>query len=164
MGEDWRAAKAVELRARMGWCFARLLECGVAAAVAEVADGSSARSHIAAEEWERVMRSRPVEGVPDRGGSMNAFLMDVGVGGVRPIPLLTRVLPLLEPEPSRRPEDEAGRRKFMPMPEARETLRLPFVLLAMPETSTSSQARTSSSASWRTRTAESWSTSQRIRS
>jgi hypothetical protein len=95
---------------------------------------------------------------------MNVFFKLVGVGGVNPIPLPTRVLPVLEPEPSRRPADEAGRRKFMPTADARLTLRLPFEPLLIPESSTSSQAPTSSSAICRTRTAESCSMSQLMRS
>jgi hypothetical protein len=94
---------------------------------------------------------------------MNVFFRLVGVGGVRPIPEPTSVDPVLEPEPSRRPAEEAGRRRFMPA-DARLMLRLPFEPLLMPDSSTSSHARTSSSAIWRTRTAESCSMSQLMRS
>lgn len=156
---DCKAANEVELRARRGG-FVRFPGEG---ATVE----SSARSHMAAEDCDRVMRSRPVPGavgVFDKGGSMRPFFNDVGVGGVRPIPLPTRVLPVLDPEPSRRPDEEAGRRRFMPTPEARETLRFPLVLLLIPDSSTSSQARTSSSAICRTNTALSWSISQLMRS
>jgi len=157
---DWRAAKEVELRARAGG-FERPDEEGGRTAV-----GSSARSHIAVEDWERVMRWSPrwPVGVPDMGGSMKVDLRELGVGGVRPMPLLTSVEPVLEPEPSRRPAEEAGRRRFMPTVEARLRLRLPLDPLLMPESSTSSQARTSSSAIWRTNTAESCSMSQLMRS
>lgn len=138
---DWRAAKDVVLRAKTG-AF-RPEDVGAA-------DGSSARSHMAAVDCERVMRSRPlldIVGVLDMGGSINVFFIDVGVGGVRPRPLPTKVEPVLEPDPSRLPEDEAGRRKFMPMPDARDTLRFPLKFFDMPDTSISSQARMSSSAS-----------------
>jgi len=50
---DWRAAKEVELRARAGG-FERPDEEGGRTAV-----GSSARSHIAVEDCERVMRWSP---------------------------------------------------------------------------------------------------------
>lgn len=138
---DCNAAKDVELRASIGG-FVRPPEEGATL-------GSSARSHIAAEDCERVMRSRPLltmVGVLDKGGNIRPFFIDVGVGGVRPIPLPTRVLPVLDPEPSRRPDEDGGRRRFRPTPEARDTLRLPLILLPIPDISTSSQARTSSSA------------------
>lgn len=147
----------MELRVRLG-VLDRLDDEGAA-------DGSSVRSHIAVV-WLRVMRSLPLPtsvGVPDMGGSMKVFLRLVGVGGVKPIPL-TNVLPLLEPDPSRLPDVEAGRRKFRPMPEARDRLRLPFDPVVMPETSTSLQVRTSSSAICRTKTAGSCPMSQLIRS
>jgi hypothetical protein len=151
---DCRAAKEVELRARAGG-FERPDEGGTA-------EGSSARSHIAVEDCDLVIRSRPV-GV-FMGGSINVDLRELGVGGVRPMPLPTSVEPVLEPDPSRRPADEAGRRRFMPTAEARLMLRLPFDPLLIPESSTSSHARTSSSAICRTNTAESCSMSQLIRS
>jgi hypothetical protein len=156
--EDCRAANDVEDLARAGG-FERPDEGR--------AEGSSARSHIAVEDCERVTRSRPLPsavGVEAMGGNMNVFFKLVGVGGVRPIPEPTRVDPVLEPEPSRRPAEEAGRRRFMPTAEARLILRLPFDPLLMPESSTSSQARTSSSAICRTSTAESCSISQLMRS
>jgi hypothetical protein len=156
---DCKAAKDVVLRARMGG-LERPPDEGAAM-------GSSARSHIAAVDCDRVIRSRPLPtsvGVLDSGGSIRPFFSDVGVGGVRPMPLPTRVLPVLDPEPSRRPEEDTGRRKLRPTPEARDTLRLPLMPFIMPETSTSSQARTSSSAIWRTKTAVSCSMSQLMRS
>lgn len=87
-----------------------------------------------------------------------------GVGGVRPMLEPTSVDPVLEPEPSRRPADEVGRRRFIPMPEARDTLRLPFELVPRLLRSTSSQARTNSSAICRTKTAASCSTKPLMRS
>lgn len=128
---DWRAAKEVVARVR-GAGFRPPDEGGAA-------EGSSARSHMAAVDCDRVIRSRPLltnVGVFVMGGSMNVFLRLVGVGGVRPMPLLTNVLPELEPEPSRRPAEEAGRRRLMPMPEARDRLRFPFEPVTMPEIST----------------------------
>lgn len=94
------------------------------------------------------MRSRPLPsrvGVGGMGGTGGIAKVDFrlfGVGGVMPD---TRVEPVLEPEPARVPELEAGRRK----PDARELLRL----------ETESHARTSSPAICRTRTA--WSCSER---
>lgn len=152
---DCKAAKEVELRARAGG-FERPDEGGTA-------EGSSARSHIAVDDCDLVMPPRPV-GVLAMGGSINVDLSELGVGGVNPMPLPTSVEPVLEPEPSRRPADEAGRRRFMPIAEARLRLRLPFDPLLIPECSTSSHARTSSSAICRTNTAESCSISQLIRS
>ena len=92
-------------------------------------------------DWLRAIRSRPVPtrvGVDGSGGMANVLLRLFGVGGVMPD---ARVEPVLEPDPARVPELEAGRRK----PEARDVLRL----------ATLSQAWTSSPAIWRTRTAES---------
>jgi hypothetical protein len=166
--EDWReavgvpvgprAANEVEERARTGGCFERPDEAG--------AVGSSARSHIVVD-WLRVMRSLPlpaIVGVPDMIGMVKDPFKLFGVGGVRPITELTRVEPELEPEPSRRPAEEVGRRRFMPIPEARDKLRLPFEPVPMLLRSTSSHARTSSSAICRTRTAPSCSMSQLMRS
>jgi hypothetical protein len=153
-----RAAKDVDERARTGGCFERLEDDG--------AVGSSARSHIVVD-WLREMRSRPLPpsvGVPDMMGIVNEPLRLFGVGGVRPITELTSVDPELDPEPSRRPADEVGRLRFMPIPEARDKLRLPFEPVPMLWRSTSSQARTSSSAICRTKTAPSCSISQLIRS
>jgi hypothetical protein len=155
--EEPRAARDVDERARTGG-LERPEEAG--------AEGSSARSHIVVD-WLRVMRSRPLPamvGVPDMTGMVKELLRLLGVGGVRPMTELTRVEPELDPEPSRRPADEVGRLRFIPMPEARDKLRLPFEPVPMLLRSTSSQARTSSSAIWRTRTAPSCSTSQLIRS
>lgn len=152
-----KVAKEVDERARTG---------GLARPDEEGADGSSARSHMAVD-WLRVMRSRPLPtsvGVPEIDGMMNELFRLLGVGGVRPMPELTSVEFVLEPEPSRRPADDVGRRKFIPTPEARDMLRLPLEPVPRRLTSTSSQARTSSSAIWRTKTAPSWPTSQLMRS
>ena len=52
------------------------------------------------------------------GGIENVFLRLVGVGGVMPEMI---VEPLLDPEPARAPDEEAGRRN----PDARDVDRLP---------------------------------------
>jgi hypothetical protein len=143
-----KVAKDVDDRARTG---------GFERPEDEGADGSSARSHIAVD-WLRVMRSRPLPttvGVPEMDGMMKELFRLLGVGGVRPSPELTRVELVLDPEPSRRPAEEVGRRRFMPTPDARDMLRLPVEPVPRRLTSTSSQARTSSSAIWRTKTAPS---------
>ena len=142
------AAKDVEERARTGG-FERPDEVG--------ADGSSARSHMAVD-WLRVMRSRPLltrVGVPVMTGIEKDAFKLFGVGGVKPKLEPTRVDPVLEPEPSRRPADEVGRRRLRPMPEARDMLRLPLEPVLRLLIATSSQARTSSSAICRTKTAPS---------
>jgi hypothetical protein len=152
------AAKEVELRGSTGGCFERVEDVG--------AEGSSARSHIAVD-CERAIRSRPLPtrvGAPEMDGRMKLPFRLLGVGGVRPMPELTKVEPVLDPEPSRLPDEDAGRRRFMPTPDARLTLRLPLEPVPRRLTSTSSQARTSSSAIWRTRTAPSCCTSHLMRS
>lgn len=152
-----RAAKEVDERGSTG---------GFERPDDEGAVGSSARSHIVVD-WLRVMRSLPLPtnvGVPDMTGVVKDDFKLFGVGGVRPITELTRVDPELDPDPSRRPADEVGRRKFIPMPDARDKLRLPPEPVPMLFRSTSSQARTNSSAICRTRTAPSCSMSQLMRS
>lgn len=155
-----RLANEVVLRVNWGG-FDRLDEGGRT-------EGSSARSHIAADDCERETACLPLPSPVGVFicGSINVLLRELGVGGVRPIPEPTRVDPVLEPEPSRRPADDAGRRRFMFMftAEARLILRLPFAPLLMPDCSTWSQALTSSSAICRTKTAESCSMSQLMRS
>lgn len=155
--EDPRAANEVDERGRTG---------GFVRPDDEGAVGSSARSHMAVD-WLRVMRSRPLPtkvGVPDMTGVVKEDFKLLGVGGVRPITELTRVDPELDPDPSRRPAEEAGRLKFMPMPDARDKLRFPPEPAPIVFRSTSSQARTNSSAICRTRTAPSCSMSQLMRS
>lgn len=154
---DARAAKEVVERARTGGLEERPPDCGVEF-------GSSIRSHIELDDCVRVMRSRPLPGVEIIGGTRKLPFRLVGVGGVRPSPALASVEPLLEPEPSRRPDEEAGRRRFIPMFDARLRLRLPLDADMPPFISTSSQAWTSSSAICRTRTAGSCSISQVMRS
>ena len=130
---DARAAKDVVERARTGG-FEERADCGL-----EV--GSSMRSHIELDDCVRVMRSpRLLPGVEIMGGTRKFPFRLVGVGGVRPSPALASVEPLLEPEPSRRPDEEAGRRRFSPMFEARLRLRLPLDAGMPPFISTSSQA------------------------
>lgn len=154
---DARAAKDVLERARTGGFEARPADCGVVL-------GSSTRSHIELDDCVRVMRSRPLPGV-DIGGTRKLLPFKlVGVGGVSPSPVLASVEPLLEPEPSRRPDEEAGRRRFIPIFEARLRLRLPLMPEPTPLISASSQATTSSSAICRTRTAGSCSISHVMRS
>lgn len=127
-----RLAKEVVLRVNWGG-FDRLEEGGRT-------EGSSARSHIAADDCERETACRPLPSPVGVFicGSMNVLLRELGVGGVRPMPEPTRVDPVLEPEPSRRPADDTGRRRFMfkLTAEARLMLRLPFALLLIPESST----------------------------
>lgn len=152
-----RAAKEVDERGSTGG-FVRPDDAG--------AVGSSTRSHMAVD-WLRVMRSLPLPtnvGVPDIIGVVKDDFKLFGVGGVRPMTELTRVDPELEPDPSRRPADEVGRLRFIPIPDARDKLRFPLELEPRVFKSTSSQARTSSSAICRTRTAPSCSMSQLIRS
>ena len=130
---DARAAKDVVERARTGVFEERPADCGVVL-------GSSMRSHIELDDCVRVMRSRPLFGV-DIGGARKLLPFRlVGVGGVRPSPALANVEPLLDPDPSRRPDEEAGRRRFKPMFDARLRLRLPLDAAPSPFTSTSSQA------------------------
>ena len=89
----------------------------------------------------RVMwRSRPLPGVTIGGTRKLPPFKLVGVGGVSPSPVLASVEPLLEPEPSRRPDEEGGRRRFMPMLDALLRLRLPLDAVLSPLSSTSSQA------------------------
>lgn len=129
-----RAAKEVLERARTGVLEPRGADCGVVL-------GSSTRSHIELEDWVRVMwRSRPLPGVAIGGMRKLPPFKLVGVGGVRPSPVLASVEPLLEPEPSRRPDEEAGRRRFMPILDALLRLRLPLDAVLRPLSSTSSQA------------------------
>lgn len=157
--EEPSAANDVDERARTGG-LERSDAVGAAA-------GSSARSHMAVD-WDRVkwFLALPASvGVAERTGMVKEDFRLFGVGGVRPRAEPTSVEAVLEPEPSRRaPAEEAGRRRFMPMAEARERLRLPVGGMPRVFRSTSSLARTSSSAIWRTRTAPSCCTSQLMRS
>lgn len=80
---------------------------------------SSGTSHIPTADWLRVIRSREdSDGVGGIGGIENVFLRLVGVGGVMPEIMEE---PLLDPEPARAPDEDAGRRK----PAARDVERLP---------------------------------------